>query len=204
MRSKFWIRSFHGVDTLRATRFSTGRAGSEVSDESGASLMRNPRPGIRNPQSGFTLLEIIIVITILSVLTAAAVPMVRNSVKRQREEDLRLALREIRQAIDRYKDYAEQNPTAIPIALKTPTFYPKNLKLLVEGFAPSNVAGTSGPKKKFLRRLPIDPMTGRDDWGVRSYKDDPNSTSTDGDDVFDVYSKSDGVPLNGVGKYRDW
>jgi general secretion pathway protein G len=204
MRSKFWIPCFHGIDAPGAARFWTGKAGGEASDKPGAPATRNPKSRTRNRQSGFTLLEIIIVITILSVLTAAAVPMVRTSVKRQREEDLRLALREIRQAIDRYKEFADLNPSAIPIALKTPTNYPKNLKVLVEGFAPSNVAGTSGPKKKFLRRLPIDPMTGRDDWGVRSYKDDPDSTSTDGEDVFDVYSKSDGVPLNGVGKYRDW
>jgi general secretion pathway protein G len=155
-------------------------------------------------QSGFTLLEIIIVITILSVLTAAAVPMVRNSVKREREAELRIALRELRRAIDNYKRFSEEFPGAIPIEWKTPSGYPKELKLLVDGFIPANVVGTTGSKKRFLRRLPIDPMTGEKEWGLRAYKDDPNSTSWGGEDVFDVYSKSDGVPLNGVGTYRDW
>jgi general secretion pathway protein G len=153
---------------------------------------------------GFTLLEIIIVITILSILTAAAVPMVRNSVKRQREEDLRLALRQLRQAIDRYKEYNDRsNGGAIPLEFKTPSGYPKELNILVEGFIPANVVGTSGAKVRFLRRLPEDPMTGNTNWGLRSYKDDPGTTSWGGDDVFDVYSKSDGTALNGT-KYKDW
>lgn len=169
----------------------------------GSRFISWPRPAIRN--SGFTLLEIIIVITILSVLTAAAVPMVRNSVKREREAELRLALRELRRAIDRYKRFTEEtNSAAIPIEWKTQSGYPKELKLLVDGFVPANVVGTSGNKVRFLRRIPIDPMTGKAEWGLRAYKDDPTSTSWGGEDVFDVYSKSDGVPLNGVGTYRDW
>jgi general secretion pathway protein G len=154
--------------------------------------------------SGFTLLELIIVITILSVLTAAAIPMVKNTVKRDRETELRTSLRQIRQAIDRYKKlYDDTNGAAIPIELKTQTGYPKDLKVLVEGFIPANVVGTSGAKVRFLRRLPIDPMTGNTDWGLRGYKDDYNSTSWGGDDVWDVYSKSNGDALNGT-KYRDW
>ena len=159
---------------------------------------------IQNRPNGFTLLEIIIVIVILSVLTGAAIPMVRNTVRRERESDLRLALRQIRQAIDRYKLYHDQsNGTAIPIEWKTQSGYPKELKLLVEGFTPANVVGTSDARVRFLRRLPIDPMTGSSDWGLRSYKDKPDSTSWGGDDVFDVYSKSDAVALNGT-KYKDW
>jgi len=157
--------------------------------------------------SGFTLLEIIIVITILSILTAAVVPMVRNSVQRQREEDLRLALRQIRQAIDRYRDFYASNNGQIPIEFKTTetaiSNCPTNLKVLSEGFLRANVVGTSGAKVRFLRSLPKDPMTGNDDWGLRSYKDDPTSTSWGGGDVFDVYSKSDGTALNGT-KYKDW
>lgn len=153
---------------------------------------------------GFTLLEIIIVITILSVLTAAAIPMVRNTVKREREAELRLALRQLRQAIDRYKQFHDQsNGTAIPIEWKTQSGYPKELKLLVEGFVPANVVGTSENRVRFLRRIPIDPMTGGTEWGLRSYKDKPDSTSWGGDDVFDVYSKSDGEAQNGT-RYRDW
>lgn len=164
----------------------------------------NPGSNIRNRSNGFTLLEIIIVIIILSVLTAAAIPMVRNTVRRERESDLRLALRQIRQAIDRYKLYNDQsNGAAIPIEWKTPTGYPKELKLLVDGFTPANVVGTSEARVRFLRRLPIDPMTGDAEWGLRSYKDKPDATSWGGDDVFDVYSKSDAVALNGT-KYKDW
>ena len=166
-------------------------------------IIRNPQSAIRNPR-GFTLLEIIIVITILSVLTAAAIPMVRNSVKRQREEDLRVALRQLRQAIDRYKDYNDRTQGgAIPLEWKTQSGYPKELKILVDGFIPANVVGTSGAKVRFLRRLPEDPITGNADWGMRSYKDDPGSTSWGGEDVFDVFSKSDGTALNGT-KYKDW
>jgi general secretion pathway protein G len=162
------------------------------------------KPKITRREFGFTLLEIIIVITILSVLTAAAIPMVRNTVRRERESELRVALRQIRQAIDRYKLYNDQsNGAAIPIEWKTQSGYPKELKLLVEGFVPANVVGTSENRVRFLRRLPIDPMTGSTDWGMRSYKDKPDSTTWGSEDVFDVYSKSDGQALNGT-KYRDW
>jgi general secretion pathway protein G len=173
------------------------------------SPIQPPKAGIQNPEnksqrrSGFTLLELIIVITILSVLTAAAVPMVRNSVKREREAELRLSLRQIRQAIDRYWDYATKQPNAIPLEWKTTTSYPKELKILVEGFIPANTVGLSGNRVRFMRRLPIDPMTGNADWGLRSYKDALDSTSWGGEDVFDVYSKSDGTALNGT-KYKDW
>ena len=145
-----------------------------------------------------------IVITILSVLTAAAIPMVRNSIKRQREADLRVALRQLRQAIDRYKEFHDRTQGgAIPIEWKTQSGYPKELQLLVDGFIPANQVGTTGNKVRFLRRLPEDPITGKTEWGIRSYKDDPTSTSSGGDDVFDVFSKSDGTALNGT-KYKDW
>ena len=166
-------------------------------------LIQNPKSKIQNRQLGFTLLEIILVMIILSVLTAAAIPMVRNSVKREREIELRLALRQLRQAIDRYKEYSERNPNAIPIEWKTQTGYPKNLEILEEGFIPANVVGTSGNRIKFLRRIPIDPMTGDKEWGMRSYKDEHDSTSWGGEDVFDVYTKSGGEALNGT-KFKDW
>lgn len=159
-----------------------------------------------NPGAGFTLLEIIIVITILSILTAAAVPMVQNTVKREREAELRLALREIRQAIDAYKKYYDETGgRAIPQELQTTgrSGYPKNLEVLAEGFFPANVVAASGTKKRFLRRIPIDPITGTTEWGLRSYKDEPDSGSWGGEDVFDVYSTSDKEALNGT-KYKDW
>ena len=169
--------------------------------------IRNPQSAIRD-RNGFTLLEIIIVITILSVLTAAAIPMVRNTVKREREAELRLALRQLRQAIDAYNldvttGRPGRPPIASPIEWKTPSGYPKELKLLVEGFVPANIVGTEGNRARWLRRLPIDPMTGTTEWGMRSYKDKPDSTSWGGEDVWDVYSKSDGTALNGT-KYKDW
>lgn len=155
-------------------------------------------------QNGFTLLEIIIALTILSILTAAAIPMVRNSVRRERESELRLALRQLRQAIDNYKLYHDRtNGTAIPIEWKTQSGYPKNLEILVEGFIPANVVGTSGNRVRFLRRIPEDPMTGDKEWGMRSYKDEPDSSSWGGEDVFDVYSMSNGDALNGT-RYSDW
>jgi general secretion pathway protein G len=167
------------------------------------SSVQSQQSKVRN-RSGFTLLELIIVLSILSILTAAAVPMVRNSVRRERESELRLALRELRQAIDRYKKYHDDsNGTAIPLEFKTPTGYPKELKLLVEGFIPANTVGLSGNRVRFMRRLPIDPITGNSEWGMRSYKDAPDSTSWGEEDVFDVYSKSDGTALNGT-KYKDW
>lgn len=164
----------------------------------------HPKSEIQSSKSGFTLLEVIIVITILSVLTAAAIPLVRNTVKRERETELRIALRQLRQALDAYKRYHDQtNGAAIPIEWKTQSGYPKELELLVEGFIPANTVGTSGNKVKFLRRLPIDPMTGTAEWGMRSYKDEPDSTSWGGEDIFDVYSTSDATALNGT-KYIDW
>jgi general secretion pathway protein G len=194
-RKRFWISDFLGVRCdFVARRFWIGRA----------RFAGSPSSVIQNV-SGFTLLEIIIVITVLSILTAAAVPMVRNTVKRQREDELRLALRQLRQAIDKYKEFNDRtNGGGIPIEWKTPTGYPKELKILVEGFIPATVVGTSTAKVRFLRRMPVDPMTGKDDdWGKRSYKDDPTSTSWGGEDVFDVFSKSDGTALNGT-KYKDW
>ncbi len=154
--------------------------------------------------SGFTLLEIIIVLTVMAVLVAGAYPLVRNSVIRQREVDLRESLRSLRKAIDEYKKYNDlSGGQAIPIQWRTKSGYPKNLKLLYEGFIPANVVGTEGTKVRFLRRLPVDPMTASEEWGLRGSGDEPGATSWGGDDIFDVYSKSDGTALDGT-KYKDW
>lgn len=155
-------------------------------------------------QSGYSLLEMIIVLIILAVLTSAAYPLLRNTVKRQRETELRDALREIRQAIDAYKRYNDlSNGQAIPIQWRTESGYPKTIEILVEGFTPANVVAAEGTKMRFMRRLPIDPMTDSTDWGKRGYGDDPKSTSWSGSDVWDVYTTSDETALNGT-EYKDW
>jgi len=156
----------------------------------------------KNNQRGFTLLEMIATLVILSILSVSAIPIMRNTVKRQREYELRIALRELRGAIDRYRRFYEQFPNAIPIQERTESGYPRNLEILVEGFTPANMPTTK--KIRFLRRIPIDPMTGTTDWGTRSYSDDPDSFGGLGDDVFDVYTKSEDIALDGKTRYRDW
>src|SRR5215470_19395722 len=169
-----------------------------------ARTVNNGTLASRHGQGGFTILELIIVIMILSVLTTAAVPMVRNSVKRERESELRLGLRQLRKAIDDYKRFNDMSGgAAIPIELRTPTGYPKELKVLVEGFTPANVVGTSQNRIRFLRKIPVDPMTGNAEWGLRSYKDKPDSTEWGGEDIYDVFSKSSDKALNGT-QYKDW
>lgn len=144
---------------------------------------------------GVTLLELIIVIAILLILMGAAVPVVRVSVKRERETELRRDLWQMRDAIDRYHDAATKNAFQIKLGTEG---YPPDLDTLVNGV---EIAG--GKKIRFLRRVPVDPMTGSKDWGLRSMQDDPQSDSWGGQNVFDVYTKSDGTGLNGT-KYKDW
>lgn len=146
-------------------------------------------------QRGITLLEMIVVITILLLLMGAAVPVVKISVKRTKETELRRDLWEMRAAIDRYKDAADKNAFQTKLGTEG---YPPDLDTLVNGV---DVAG--GKKIRFLRRVPVDPMTGNKDWGLRAMKDDPQSDSWGGENVFDVYTKSTGTALNGT-KYKDW
>ncbi len=146
-------------------------------------------------QRGVTLLEMIIVITILLILMGAAVPVMKVTVRRQREVDLRRALWEMRSAIDRYKDAADRNAFQVKLGTEG---YPPDLDTLVNGV---EIAG--GKKLRFLRHIPQDPMTGNTDWGLRSMQDDPQSDSWGGQNVFDVYSKSTGTGLNGT-KYKYW
>ncbi len=146
-------------------------------------------------QRGVTLMEMIVVITILLILMGAAVPIMKVTVKRQRETDLRRALWEMRSAIDRYKDAADRNAFQVKLGTEG---YPPDLDTLVNGV---EIAG--GKKLRFLRRIPMDPMTGNTDWGLRSMQDDPQSDSWGGQNVFDVYTKSNGTGLNGT-KYKDW
>jgi len=146
-------------------------------------------------QAGMTLLELIIACTILLILASAAEPMIRVTIVRSREAELRRNLREIRNAIDRYKDMADSMAFQVEA---TSNGYPPDLQTLVDGVT---VAGNK--KVRFLRRIPMDPMTGKREWGMRSVQDDPDSNSWGGSNVFDVYSQSQATALDGS-KYSDW
>ena len=153
----------------------------------------------RSPEAGLTLLELIIACTILLILASAAIPIQRYTIVRQREAELRRDLREMRDAIDRYKDLADSNKIRVQVGSEG---YPPDLETLVKGVAVGG-AGATGHNIRFLRRIPVDPMTGQTDWGMRSVQDDPDSQSWGGNNVFDVYSKSTGTALDGT-KYSDW
>jgi general secretion pathway protein G len=150
-------------------------------------------------QSGMTLLELIIACAILLILASMALPVARYTVIREREKELRLDLREMRGAIDKYKDLADQQKIRVELGSEG---YPPDMDTLVKGVALGG-AGAAGKNIRFLRRVPKDPMTGLTDWGLRSVQDDPDSTSWGGKNVFDVYSKSSGTALDGT-KYSDW
>lgn len=145
----------------------------------------------------FMLIELIAAMTILLILTTLALPLARNQIVRQRETLLRENLRMMRSAIDRYK--AASDASQIPV--KVDTFgYPPDMQTLVDGVP---IKGSVKGKYRFLRKIPIDPMTGTADWGFRSMQDDPDSKSWGGQNVFDVYSKSQGTALDGT-QYGDW
>jgi general secretion pathway protein G len=143
---------------------------------------------------GVTLVELIVAIALISLLAGAAIPVVRTAIKRERERELRTRLWEMRDAIDRYKDAADRGAFQIKLDSQG---YPPDLETLTKGM------DVKGKKIRFLRRIPIDPMTKTADWGLRSMQDSPESTSWGGQSVFDVYSKSTDTALDGT-KYQDW
>jgi general secretion pathway protein G len=145
-------------------------------------------------QGGFTLIELIVATAILLILTGLAIPLVRVTIQREREHELRYDLWMMRDAIDRYKDAADRGAFQIKVGSEG---YPPDLDTLVTG------VDVGGKKLKFLRKIPIDPMTGQAEWGMRSMQDDPTSDSWGGQGVFDVYSKSQGTALDDS-KYKDW
>jgi general secretion pathway protein G len=146
------------------------------------------------PQHGFTLLELIIATMILLILTSMAVPLARVTIKREKERELRRDLWEMRDAIDRYKDAAERNAFQTKVGTQN---YPPDLETLVKG------EEVQGKKLRFLRKIPVDPMTNSTEWGMRSMQDDPDSDSWGGQNLFDVFTKSQGTGLDGS-KYKDW
>jgi general secretion pathway protein G len=148
-------------------------------------------------QGGYTLAELVMVCAVMVVLAGVAMPIVKHTSKRIKEDELRQALRELRFAIDEHKRFSDAG--LIPVELGTDG-YPKELEILVEGV---DLVGQVDRKMKFLRRIPMDPMTGEREWGLRSYQDDPDSFSWGGENVYDVHSLSQGVGINGV-SYREW
>ena len=146
----------------------------------------------RASQRGFTLMELIVAATILAVLTMMALPLARVTIQREREKELRTDLWEMRDAIDRYKDAAEQGKFQTKVDSQN---YPPDLDTLVKG-----VEAQGGKKIRFLRSIPMDPMTKSKEWGMRSMQDDADSDSWGGQNVFDVFTKSDGTALDEIGR----
>ncbi|MFZ0037906.1 MAG: type II secretion system protein [Candidatus Acidiferrales bacterium] len=151
----------------------------------------------RDSATGMTLIELVITCAILIVLSTAALPVTRFVMVRKQEAELRYDLREMRDAIDRYKDLADKNQIQIKIGTEG---YPPDLDTLVKGV---QLAGAPDRHVRFLRRIPVDPMTGKTEWGMRSVQDDSDSNSWGGQDVFDVFTQSTGTALDGT-KYSDW
>ena len=151
--------------------------------------------------SGYTFVEILVVTTILLILASTVMPLAQVVAQRSRETELRRDLREMRVAIDKFKDAADQGLISSTELKPESEGYPPKLETLVDGIPAANDA--TGRKLKFLRRVPVDPMTGSTEWGLRSYQDKPDATGWGGQNVFDVYTKSEAKALDGT-TYRDW
>lgn len=174
-----------------------------MSQERGGLVRRSPLAGFRwrAGEGGFTFVELLIVAAIVMILASAAMPLSKVTVQRQKEIELRRALREMRTAIDRYKDAADLQQIANFELEPQNMGYPPKLDVLVEGV--TRAGDASGVKLRFLRRIPRDPMTGEAEWGMRSYQDRPDSSSWGGQNVFDVYSRAQGTALDGT-NYGEW
>ena len=156
-----------------------------------------PRPSRGRLSRGFTLLEMVITATMLLILASAVIPMAKNGVRRQKELELRRSLREMRLAIDAYKLAVDQQKIKLPPPENNG--YPESLEILVEG----TPAMGKTTKVYFLRRIPVDPFSGKPEWGLRAVTDEPETTSWGGSSVYDVYTKSQGKGMNGI-PYRNW
>lgn len=170
----------------------------------GALRPASPRPALFTRirvARGFSFLELLVVSAMLAVLASAVLPLSKVTMQRQREAQLRLGLRDLRTAIDRYKDAVTLQQIGGTNVQAGSEGYPPDLETLVEGVERMNDA--SGTVLKFLRRIPYDPMTRSTEWGLRAYQDDPDSTSWSGDNVYDVYTTSNATALDGT-KYNEW
>ncbi len=148
-------------------------------------------------ERGLTLIELVIAVAIVGILAGIALPMARMQIRRQKEVELRRTLREMRTAIDRYKDAADRGLIQVKLGTEG---YPPDLETLVKGI---QLAGAPDRRVRFLRKTPVDPMTGSTDWGLRSVQDAPDAGSWGGQNVFDVYSRSTATALDGT-RYSDW
>jgi general secretion pathway protein G len=155
---------------------------------------------VRRRERGFTFIEVIAVTAIIAILASAILPLSRVARQRQKELELRRVLREMRSAIDRFKDGVDRGQIGGTDVKLGSEGYPESLETLVEGV---NQVGRPGVKMKFMRRIPEDPFTGKAEWGMRCYQDDRDSSSWCGDNVYDVYSLAEGSALNGT-KLKDW
>lgn len=151
----------------------------------------------RRQQQGFTVVELSVVCAMIAILTAMAIPVAKYSIKRQNEMELKYDLRLLRDALDKYKQFSDTGQIQVQLGSEG---YPPDLKTLVDGVA---VVGQLNKKQKFLRRIPIDPMTKKAEWGQLSYQDEPDSTSWGGQNVYDVFSQSDARATDGT-YYKDW
>jgi general secretion pathway protein G len=151
----------------------------------------------RRRYAGFTVVELAVVAAMIAILAAMAVPVARYSLRRQKELELRYELRMMREAIDKYKLLSDSGQIALQLGGEG---YPPDLETLVKGVS---LIGQVDKKQKFIRRIPMDPMTGKAEWGLRSYQDEPDSFAWGGQNVYDIYSLSEAIALDGT-KYKDW
>lgn len=155
---------------------------------------------VRRSERGTTFIEVLAVAAIIAILAAAILPLSRVTRQRQKELELRRTLREVRGAIDRFKDAVDRGQVGGTDVKLGSEGYPESLETLVEGV---NQVGRPGVKLRFMRRIPMDPFTGKAEWGMRCYQDEPDSSSWCGDNVYDVYTLAEGSALDGT-KLKDW
>jgi general secretion pathway protein G len=164
-------------------------------------LLRAPAPVSRTAQSGLTFVELIVAMAVLAIVASAVIPLARWDEKRRREAELRAYLGVMREAIDQYKKYSDEG--MIQQTDVEQFGYPRSLEEMVEGVEVGDPQSPERKKLKFLSRIPVDPMTGLPEWGIRSYQDDWDSESWGGENVYDVYSLAPGRALDGT-MYREW